>query len=177
MASGLDIGAAAIAISQISIQLLKLCKRSYRSFNGASKEVKRLQTATSTFSGILYFFSTTLKELSQRELAINEDRTATQLLHDLKTQAEEQVHSIKEALKRLTPLEDPKSSSVSRFRAKIIWMILDEQDLKELLARLEPMKLSITILQDTFSLNLQIATLDELRNSGRQINYEQKQEM
>lgn len=177
MATGLDIGVAAVTILQASCQLVRFYERSYRSFKGASKEVRRLHTSVSHFIGVLHYFSKTAKDLHQRNLGICRDTNARKLLFDIRNQIQEEVTSIKEAFRRLKPLHDPKCSSISRLRAKIMWMLLDEHDLKELLARLDTMILSISVLQGTFNLNINMAIWDQLKASGQQIDPASRQEM
>ncbi|EXJ78485.1 hypothetical protein A1O1_08885 [Capronia coronata CBS 617.96] len=118
-----------------------------------------------------------MKDLHHRKLPIGNDLKARELLSDIKKQIDEEVQNIREAFRRLEPLEDATSSPLSRFGAKLMWVILDEQDLKELLARLEPMKLSISFLQDTFSLNIQMAIWAELQASGHRIDHDRRHEI
>ncbi|KAL2398243.1 hypothetical protein ABEF92_003559 [Exophiala dermatitidis] len=58
-----------------------------------------------------------------------------------------------------------------------MWMLLDEHDLKELLARLDTMILSISVLQGTFNLNINMAIWDQLKASGQQIDPASRQEI
>ncbi|KAL2430217.1 hypothetical protein ABEF95_003614 [Exophiala dermatitidis] len=58
-----------------------------------------------------------------------------------------------------------------------MWTLLDEHDLKELLARLDTMILSISVLQGTFNLNINMAILDQLKASGQQIDPARRQEI
>ncbi|EXJ84224.1 hypothetical protein A1O3_04891 [Capronia epimyces CBS 606.96] len=167
MATGLDVGVAAVTLFQASHQLVKLCNRSYQSFKCSSRKVKRLKTSVSTFSSVLDFFHKTMTDLDRQGLAISKDLKARKLLYDLTKQIQEAVHDIKAAFQRLGPLHDPSFSPLARVWAKMLWMFMDEQDLKELLARLEPMKLSILIFSFTFNLHLQMAIMDELRRLGQ----------
>jgi hypothetical protein len=118
-----------------------------------------------------------MNDLHGRNLEISNDSEAKNLLYDLRKQIDDEVDRIEDAFLRLKPLQDAKSTAISRICAKLLWAFLDEQDLKELLARLEPLKLSLSVLQDTFNMSINIAILDELRAGGRPLDDDRRREM
>jgi len=169
MPAGIDDAAAIGGILQFSIQLAKLCKNYYRSFRNARKELERLGQPVMLFSRVLYHLWDSIYVMHQQNIKFaQDDEMKRTIIHVSKVVKERMCH-IEQAFKRLSALRDHKSSRKSRIFARLMWIISDERDLKELLASFEPIKSSIFLLATLFDLNVLIFKVVESRQTGRDI--------
>lgn len=165
--TGLEIGAAIVALVEIAYKLSKHGVRSYRSFRGAEEEAEMLISSTSSFSSVLQVLGTTLKRLRDSSVELTRHRETTASISEISTLASQCYLKIREAFRRLEPFENADRSRFALFRAKIIWIMYDKQDLKVLLASLEPLKSNISILEGALNINIIHAYLEECHRTGR----------
>ena len=177
MATGLEVGAAIGGILQISVELSRLYIRFHRSFKKAPEEVRRLKGSLPMFSEIFHYFSETMSDMSQRDIELVRDSRTENLLVDVSNVVKERIWHIKQVIKRLKALHNEHSSRWWRFGARLMWIICDERDLNELLASLEPIKLSIAILGGIFNSKILMSLLDKQQNHENQISKQYVQKM
>ncbi|KIX08521.1 uncharacterized protein Z518_03177 [Rhinocladiella mackenziei CBS 650.93] len=172
MPTGVEFAAAVAGLFQLSIQLSGYCTKSYRSIRGAQKNAKQLRRSVSQFSYIIDLLYKTADDISSRNIAIAEDPQTIKHLNQIRKAISAEMSNIGMTFRRIEPLENPKATRLSRMRAKLMWMICDEKDLKELLAKLEPIKLSLLVLTGIFNTRILLSKWDEDRKNGKVISHE-----
>lgn len=154
MATGvLECAAAITGIIQFSVQLTKLVEQ-YRAYKRARKELKNLRTNASIFSDTLDYFGHSIQSFMGNRLSPVNDPKFRNLLLKISRSVANQMEEIERTFYRLRVLGDSNASPFSRMGAKLQWAWIDGREVKELLASLEPIK-------STMSLVVVIATLEQ----------------
>lgn len=146
--------AAVIGIIQFSAQLTELSVRRYRAYQRARKELKYFCSSVSIFSQTLNFFGQSIKEPVEQGLGLAEDPQMKVLLKQISTTVEEQMGKIKQMFDRLRALGCPTASTISHLKSRVMWVIVDEREMKELLASLEPIKSTMNLLVNIMNYDL-----------------------
>jgi hypothetical protein len=175
MATCVDVGAAVGGLTQLSMQLTDFYVRKCRSFRRAQKGMDLLQTSALGLSTIIDLFSKTVQDMSVRGIQLPDDEKIERFVADSSKVVEEQLCDFKEIFRRVRSIKN--SSQMSKFRAKLMWIICDEQNLKELLASLEPIKLNISIMTNLLSIQVFMAGLDKARSRSEKAARKQTREM
>ena len=170
MATGAECVAAVLGIIQFSVQLTDLCLKKYRAYQGAGKELQYLRSSVSIFSQTLHYFGLTMDELIKKRLGPAKDAGMRNLLVDIRAMVEGQTGEIQQSFHRLRALRHPRTSSLSRFKAKIMWIVVDARDMKVLLASLEPIKSTMNLLVNTSNCDLLLREIDQLHRDNKTIS-------
>jgi hypothetical protein len=163
MATGVECAGAALGIIQFSIQLTELSVNKYRAYRGAGKEVQYLRSSVSIFSQTLNLFGQTMRRLIEKEFGLAKDPKMENLIVEICAMVEGQMGEIDEAFLRLPALGRSGASVISRFKAKVIWVIVDSPDMKELLAKLEPIKSTMNLLLNILNCEVLLCEIEQLR--------------
>lgn len=167
MSTGLEVAAAIIALLQISKSLHKGCKKYFRAGRKLTKEAKHLKNTVTWFSEILELFCTTFKNLQTKRLPLVSDPKVTKTIKRLKETAREAQGQTLKSFGRIHHLGRPGSSLIERSKAKINWILRDEQCIRELILKLNAEKIDISLLINILSLNLNFMLSEEQRAKGQ----------
>lgn len=166
MATGVECAGAVLGIIQFSMQLADLSVKKYRAYQGARKEVQHLRSSVSIFSQTLYLFGQTMQQVIGKGLGLAKDSRMKALLGEIRTMVEGQMGEIKEAFHRLWALGHSRASAISHFKAKLMWVIVDSRDMKELLAKLEPVKSTMNLLVNLLNYDQLLCEINQLRREN-----------
>ncbi|KAJ9604373.1 hypothetical protein H2200_011207 [Cladophialophora chaetospira] len=172
MATGFDCAAAALGIIGLSVQLTNLCLRKRRGYQRSGKDLQDFRSSVSIFSRTLHYFGDTMDGLIKEKLGPAKDKGMRSLLVDIHTLVQRQTRDIQKSFSRLGALGDPKSSTIAQVKAKIMWIIVDARDVKELLASLEPIKSTMNLLVSTSNCDLLMRKIDQLGRDNKAISEE-----
>src|ERR1700761_5121599 len=111
-----------------------------------------------------------MEGLVRKRLGLAKDPGMEALLVDISIMVEGQVKEIRQGFGRQQALIHPSTSYLSRFKAKIMWIIVDARDTKELLASLEPIKSTMILLVNTSNVELLLREIDQLQRGNEAIS-------
>lgn len=163
MATGIECGGALLGIIQFSLQLTEFSVRKYRSYRGARTELQSLQQNVSAFSQTLHYFGQTMREMFDKQLGPTKEPGFESLLLEISTMVKGRMREIQRNLRRVRALGDPKVSALSRVHAKVQWALVDGRDMKELLASLEPVKSTMSLVVNTSNTQLLMEEIAQLQ--------------
>jgi hypothetical protein len=166
MATGIECVAAVLGIIEISMQLTKLSVKKSRAYRGARKEVQYLRSSVSIFSQTLNFFGQTMQQLVEKGLGFAKDPILKTLLGEISVMVKGQMGEIERAFRRLRALGRSRASAISHFKAKLMWVIVDSRDMKELVAKLEPIKSAMNLLLTLLNSGSLLSEIDQLRREN-----------
>ncbi|KEF53477.1 uncharacterized protein A1O9_10452 [Exophiala aquamarina CBS 119918] len=142
-----ELGAGAVlGIKQFSVQLTGLSMKSYRAYQRARNELDYFCTSVSTSSVTLNLFCQSMKGAIDQVIGLGKDSQTIGLLEQLSRAVEDRMGKIHQGFIRLRALGHPKASTISHLQTRVMWVIVDEREMKELLASLEPIKSTMNLL-------------------------------
>jgi len=157
---------AVLGIIQFSAQLAELSLKSYRAYRRASKELKYFCSSVSMFSRILNIFGESMQSLIDQGIGLAKDPRTKSLLDEISTTVEEKMGNIKHGFRRLRALGRPDASTVAHLKTRIMWVIVNERETKELVASLEPLKSNMTLLVNIINCDLLLHEIKRCRSEN-----------
>ncbi|KAK5047095.1 hypothetical protein LTR84_007038 [Exophiala bonariae] len=172
MATGVECAAAILGIIQFSVQMTDVSVRSYRSYRGAKKELQSLQQNVSTFSQTLHYFGQTMQGMFEKRLGPAKDPGFRRLMLEISVMVKGRMRGIQLNLRRVTALGNPRVSALSRVQARVLWVLFDGRDMKELFASLEPVKSTMNLVVGISNTQLFMEEIRQLQKDKVSISME-----